>query len=150
MKSRRRTDVMAVALVAALATPAVATGQAGEEAAVRETIDGFKTALQSGDGEAAMATLHAEARIFEGGHAETRDQYESGHLRGDMTFAAAVSSTTTWDDLSIRGDVAVYLREYNTTGTFRDREIDSHGTETMVLRKTEIGWKIWHVHWSSR
>ncbi len=33
-------------------------------------------------------------------------------------------------------------------GTFRDREIDVHGTETIVLQGTQEGWQILHIHWS--
>lgn len=37
-----------------------------------------------------------------------------------------------------------------TQGTFRDREINSQGAELMVLRRTDDGWRIKAIHWSSR
>ena len=33
---------------------------------------------------------------------------------------------------------------------FRERRIDAVGVETMVLAPTPDGWKIRHIHWSSR
>lgn len=37
-----------------------------------------------------------------------------------------------------------------TAGTFRDKIINARGVETMLLRRTEHGWRIAHIHWSSR
>ena len=142
--------IFAAAAVCALPSPAAAQAADGEEARVRATVEGFKDALRSGDGDAALALLHADVRIFESGHAETKEEYASGHLAGDMAFLSAVESTTTWSSVDVRADLAVYLSEYETTGTFRDREIDAHGTETMLLVRTANGWKIRHIHWSSR
>ena len=45
---------------------------------------------------------------------------------------------------------ALYTAETHTTGRWRDREIDSHGTESIVLVRTGEGWRIRHIHWSSR
>ena len=36
------------------------------------------------------------------------------------------------------------------TGQMGEREINSQGTETMVLRRSDDGWRIVHIHWSSR
>ncbi len=132
-----------------LPTAGVAQNPSDEEA-VGETVEAFHLALSSGDGPTALDQLGTEVRIFESGHAETREEYASGHLRGDMAFAAAVERTTTWSQVEVVGDVAVYLSQYETKGTFRDREIDSRGTETMVLVRSADGWKIRHIHWSSR
>ena len=142
--------ILAGAAMFALSTAAIAQNPSQEETAVRETVAAFHLALASGEGEGALALLDANVRIFESGHAETREDYASGHLRADMAFAAAVERTTTWSRVEVSGDVAVYLSEYHTTGTYRDREIDSHGTETVVLGRSDGGWKIQHVHWSSR
>ena len=75
----------ATAVGTILAVPVLAAAQeAGDasrtEAQVRETVMEFKAALQNGDADAAMAILHTDVRIFEGGHSETREQYQSGHL----------------------------------------------------------------------
>jgi ketosteroid isomerase-like protein len=121
-----------------------------EEGEVRDAVERYARALASGDSLAALELLHADVVIFEGGHAETREQYRSGHLRSDIAFAAAVPRTTISDRVLITGDVALYTSEYTARGRFRNRDIDSHGTETMVLLRTTGGWKIRHIHWSSR
>lgn len=146
-----RFGVAALAALAVMAArPAAAVAQAGDEAAVRAAMTGFKDALRAGDGERAVDHLHPDVQVFEGGHAETLEEYRSGHLAADMRFLAAVDTETTWEAVEIEGDLALYMSRYHTTGTFRDREIDAHGTETMVLRRTADGWRIRHIHWSSR
>lgn len=138
-------------LVALLVTPPAAVGQADEASAqVRAVVEGFKAALRAGDGEGALAQLHPNVRIFEGGHAESREEYAGGHLGSDMRFLQAVESTTTWDQVLVDAQTALYMSEYRVKGEYRGREIDAHGTETMVVARTEGGWKILHIHWSSR
>ena len=117
---------------------------------VRSVVQSYARALASGDSLAALALLHEDVVIYEGGHAETRDEYRSGHLRSDIAFASAVKRTVTADDVLLMGDAALYTSEYTAAGRFRDRDIDSHGTETMLLVRTADGWKIRHIHWSSR
>lgn len=134
-----------LALVAALVFPVV---QADDPVAV---VDAFHLALSAGDRDAALAHLDADVRIFEGGGAEmSRDEYASHHLGGDITFAAAMTREITHREHNVAGDVAYVLSRTRTTGTFREREIDSIGTETMVLRQGDDGWRIVHIHWSSR
>lgn len=140
-----------VALVVGLIGVASAQGQEGAaEQGVREVVEDFHAALVAGDSATVIALLHPDVRIYEGGHAETRAQYRSGHLRGDIAFLQAVESEKTWDQIILDGDMALYMSEDRKTGTYRDREIDSSGTETLVLVMTEDGWKIRHIHWSSR
>ncbi|HSJ33229.1 MAG TPA: nuclear transport factor 2 family protein [Longimicrobiales bacterium] len=117
---------------------------------VRSVVESYARALASGDSLAALALLHEDVVIYEGGHAETREEYRSGHLRSDIAFASAVKRTVTADDVLLLGGAALYTSEYTAAGRFRDRDIDSHGTETMLLVRTADGWKIRHIHWSSR
>ncbi|MGH7476669.1 MAG: YybH family protein [Longimicrobiales bacterium] len=119
-------------------------------AAVKAAVDGFTAALQRGDSTAALEFLHPQLVVYEAGHAETREQYRSGHLGSDMAFLQAVAQETLSEQVVLGYDMATYLSEYTARGRFRDREIDAHGTETMVLVPTAEGWKIRHIHWSSR
>jgi len=150
LRPPRSLAVGIAAVTIAAAAPAAATAQTDDEAAVRATVTGFKKALRAGDGDRAIDHLHPDVQVFEGGHAETLDEYRSGHLAADMRFLSAVETETTWEAVEVDGELALYLSRYHTTGTFRDREIDAHGTETMVLRRTADGWRIVHIHWSSR
>ena len=133
-------------------TPVYAQTDTGgaQEGEVRSAVESYARALASGDSLAALELLHADVVIYEGGHAETLEQYRSGHLRSDIALAAAVPRTTISDHVLISGDVALCTSEYTARGRFRNRDIDSHGTETMVLLRTAGGWKIRHIHWSSR
>ena len=125
-------------------------GPALEEAAARAAVETFHAALASGDSAAALAALHPDVVVYESGHAETLEEYRSGHLASDMAFSRAVSFTTLRDAVVPEADLAVYHREYTLAGTYRERVIDARGVETMVLVRTGAGWKIRHIHWSSR
>ncbi|HSK17947.1 MAG TPA: nuclear transport factor 2 family protein [Longimicrobiales bacterium] len=150
---RRTTTTIGAILTLLICTSGSAQAQVEDEAAradVRSAVESYARALASGDSLAALALLHPDVVIYEGGHAETRAEYRSGHLRSDIAFASAVKRTVTADDIMLMGDAALYTSEYTAAGRFRNRDIDSHGTETMVLVRTAEGWKIRHIHWSSR
>lgn len=141
---------------AALAHDPVPAGQAHgvvqagavEAAAV---VDAFHAALEAGETDRALAMLVEDAMILEEGGAErSRAEYASHHLGADAEFAGAVEATmlrrSGWAD----GDVAWITSEGRTTGTFRGRAVDRMTAETMVLKRGPDGWRIAHVHWSSR
>ena len=123
---------------------------APDEGAIRVVVDGFHAALAAGDSVGAFGYLHPDLVVYESGHAETLAEYRSGHLASDIEFSRAVSFETARDAVVHGSDLSLYLREYRMKGTFRDREIDAAGVETMVLTPTPEGWKIRHIHWSSR
>lgn len=111
----------------------------------------FHDALALGDSGKVLALLAENVVIFEGGRTEaSRAEYQSHHLGADMELAA--STTRNVEDRWTGGnqDVAWVLTRARTTGSFRGREIDLHGTETIVLRRIAGGWRITHIHWSSR
>jgi ketosteroid isomerase-like protein len=129
--------------------PAAGSPAAFDEAAVRAVAEEYHRALASGDSLRAIELLHPDVLIFESGHAETLAQYRSGHLAADIGFAQAVRSETVSERILDLGGAALFLRESHTSGTFRDRTIDSHGTETLLMVPTDAGWRIRHIHWSS-
>lgn len=118
-------------------------------AQVQEAVERFRTALETGDSSAVVNLLHPEVRVYESGHAETLEEYRSGHLAADIEFQEAVESETRHEELVPGTEQVLYLREYTVRGTFRGREIESRGTETLVLVPTDDGWRIRHIHWSS-
>lgn len=158
MKPRHLRDAAIVIAVVPLLVGSFPTGTAAQPAprgdvdaaAVREAVRAFHDALAAGDSAGALARLHPEVRIFEGGHAETLTEYRSGHLAADMAFSAAVGREVLDEWVFGGGDRAVYLSEYRMAGTFRGEKVEAHGTETMVLLRTAEGWRIRHIHWSSR
>lgn len=147
------TAVAALALVSW--SPVAGLAQAERDASpdatsVREAVHTFHDALASGDSAGALALLHPDVRVYESGHAETLTEYRSGHLAADIEFAVGTDREVLGDHVSGGDGWALYLSEYRMEGTFRDREVETRGTETMLLLETEDGWRIRHIHWSSR
>ena len=131
----------------------VAPGLAAQDSASEEVVaivDSYHRALASGDSDTALALLAEDVVILESGGMETREEYASGHLRGDIAFAAAVPRERGPIRVTVRGDVAWAVSTSTTQGEYRDREINSQGAELMVLVRGEDGWKITAIHWSSR
>ncbi len=117
----------------------------------QETVEAFHAAMGAGNQERVLALLSPEVVIFESGGAETsREEYASHHLGADMQFSAATSRRVTTRQAGGGGDSAWVLTRSETTGRFRDRDIDALGVETMVLERGDDGWRIVHIHWSSR
>jgi hypothetical protein len=114
-------------------------------------VRGFHEALARGDSVRALEALHADVRIHEGGRAENLDEYRAHHLAADMRFAAAVPREVLREAVTRLGEgSALYRAETRSLGRLGDREIDARGVETIVLVQTGEGWRIHHVHWSSR
>lgn len=114
------------------------------------TIDAFHAALGKGDQAAAAALIAADALIYESGGVErSKAEYASHHLPADAAFASATKRTVTRRSGHAGGDLAWIATESTTTGTYKDRAINSVSTETMVLRRENGSWRIAHIHWSS-
>lgn len=128
--------------------PAVAADPARDS--VVAVVHRFHEHLAVGDSVRALELLHPELVVYEGGHAEDLGEYRSGHLGADMEFSGAVDREVLSEEVTLLGTHALYLSEYRMAGDFRGRTIDAHGTETMVLERTDEGWRIRHIHWSSR
>ena len=132
------------------ASPRTAQTASADSVAVVAAVQSFHSALAEGDSATVLDLLSADARIVEGGGIETRAEYRSGHMRGDMRFASAVSREVGSILVVVLGDVAWATSTNVTQGEARGRNIDSRGAELMVLTREADGWKIRAVHWSSR
>ena len=141
--------------------PAFATAQTSQAPGVAamspeaqeaaKAVEAFHAALAGGDGTAAAALLAEDALIFESGHAErSRAEYASHHAGADAAYAAAVPSRLTHRSGFVAADTAWIVSESRATGTYKDKPVDRVTTETMILRKAAEGWRIAHIHWSSR
>jgi ketosteroid isomerase-like protein len=124
--------------------------QSRDSADVAATVQAYDRALSTGDSTAALALLAPDAVILESGGIETREEYRSHHLPGDIAFARGVPSQGGPVTVRVRGDVAWAWSTSTTQGEFRGRQINSSGAELMVLTRTAAGWKIAAIHWSSR
>lgn len=140
--------IAAITLVA-LTTPSFATSLPYDEAA--EIVDAFHTALAKGDRGAALATLTDTVAIYEQGWVESsKANYAKEHLGEDVKFARSTKSEQTHRTGLLTGDLAFVTTEGHTTGTFEGKPVDAITLETMILRRTSDGWRIVHIHWSSR
>ena len=151
---RRITLATIATALAALSAPASAQheghGNPGDSAAVVAVVSKYHAALASGDSVGALALLADDAVILESGGVETRAEYRSHHLPGDITFARSIKSERGPVQVRIRGDVAWTTGTSTTQGELNGRTINSTGAELMVLVRTAQGWRISAIHWSSR
>lgn len=132
------------------APSALAAQQGSDSVAVVAAVGRFHEALGRGDSLAALKLLAPDATVLESGGVESRADYRAHHLAADVEFARAVPSQRTIAGVVIRGDVAWVSSTSVTQGTFRERAVNSAGAELMVLSRTESGWLIRAIHWSSR
>ena len=134
------------ALTLVLGAPAVAAPSPEAESVV----DAFHSALAKGDTGAAAALLADDALIFEEGGAErSKAEYAAHHLPADAAFSQAVRSTTVRRSSDFVDGLAWVASEGRMKGAWKGKAVDRVTIETMVLRKTDEGWRIVHVHWSS-
>lgn len=133
----------------AFAAPLVVGADDQETKSVTDVVGKFHEALRRGDRPAAMELLAPDAIILESGSAETRDEYERHHLKEDIAFSQAVKSVDSLLHVQVEGDAAWVISTSQTRGSFRSREINSVGTELVVLSKSPQGWRIRAIHWSS-
>jgi ketosteroid isomerase-like protein len=141
---------MPMAMPMPVATPAAERSTTADSTEVASLVTRFHSALATGDSLAALALLAPDAQILESGSVETVDDYRAHHLSADIAFAKAVPSTRTPPRVTVRGDLAFSASTSVTTGTYRERVVDTAGAELLVARRTAQGWRIAAIHWSSR
>lgn len=146
----RSMAVVAALFCAPLSLQAQEATDSARRAEVLSVVHGYHADLAAGDSLAALARLHPELVVYESGHAETLAQYRAGHLAADIAFASAIRREITGEAVELFGDQALYTARSHSTGRWQDRDIDSQGVETMLLTRTPDGWRIRHIHWSSR
>lgn len=122
----------------------------GDSAAVAAIVVKFHGALVAADSAAALALLADDAVILEGGGVETRAEYRSHHLPADIRFEQSVKIARGPIHVRIRGDVAWAASTSQATGEMSGRPVNSRSAELMVLVRSEGGWKIAAIHWSSQ
>lgn len=117
---------------------------------VAAVVRDFHAALERGDSTHALQLLHPDVVVIEAGAVETFDQYRSHHLPADIEFARAVKGEQSEVHVQVSGKMAWAWSTSTSKGTFHDRPVDSVGAEMITFLKTDRGWRITGVHWSSR
>ena len=162
MLTKRPSPISILAIAGSLFMATAAPAQAQHEhagmhavpesdsAAVASVVHAFHEALQAGDTASVLRLLGADVLVAESGGLENRDEYLSHHLPGDMAFSAAVTREVGPLAVTVSGDVSWAMSTSRTSGTFRDRTVNSVGAELMVLSRDGDAWRIRAIHWSSR
>jgi ketosteroid isomerase-like protein len=122
----------------------------GQQEAAREVVRSFHRALSTGDSLGALALLHPEVQVLERGAAESFQEYREHHLAADIRASMALTRHILHEELVHHEGTVIYTARTHTMGRIGDRDVDSNGVETMVLVHTPDGWRIRHIHWSSR
>ena len=114
------------------------------------TVDRFSKALSSGQLNKAGAELDAKVLIFETGYVErSAAEYLGGHAKGDAAYLKGAHVQMLNRTAQASGDMAWVGSESENHTTKDGKMSTSVSTETMVLKRTDKGWKITHIHWSS-
>lgn len=114
-------------------------------------VDAFGKALASGDTAVALNLLDPAATILESGGVErSRDEYAAHHLGADAEFLRGATVTPVWRTAKARGALAWVGSESRVAAVSKGKPVKLSSTETMVLAQTPDGWRIVHIHWSSR
>lgn len=119
--------------------------------AAATVVDRFFAALSSGDLAQAGAQLDPNVVILESGGAEhTAAEYLGGHAKADAQFLHGSHHVLNRRTARAVGDLAWIASESELHVEKDGKPSTLASTETMVLRSGEDGWKIVHIHWSSR
>lgn len=144
-------DRRAVMLAGAGAATLAALPANAEDDQPRKVVEAFHKALAEGNLDAAVRQLWIGVTVYEqGGVERSARAYVNHHLPADMEFAKATKREAFNFTGGRSGDLAWEACEARITGTYKDKPVDLRGTETMVLRRGDDGWRIHHIHWSSR
>ena len=114
-------------------------------------VQALHEAMSAGDAKRVQNALDPKVLIMEGGNVErSRAEYAGHHLPADLTFMKAINYKLERQTGDTVGDLAWVASEARLNGTREGKPIDLVSTETLVLKKAAAGWKVVHIHWSSR
>jgi ketosteroid isomerase-like protein len=115
------------------------------------TVDRFFAALSAGDLEQAASELDPHVIVLESGGAERlAAEYPGGHALHDAEFLKNAESKPGHRLARASGDLAWVASDNDLVVQQDGQPVTIASAETMVLRATDDGWKIVHIHWSSR
>ncbi len=115
-----------------------------------EVVEQFHAALQSGDEKIILELLAEDVLIYESGGAErSREEYAGHHLHMDIKFMKNMIREVISQKVEETAMTTLVFTESRTHGTFKNKDYNLLGKETVVLKQIEDGWKITHLHWSS-
>jgi uncharacterized protein (TIGR02246 family) len=114
-------------------------------------IEQFSSALKTGDLKRAGEVLADDVVILESGGAEhSREEYLGGHAKHDAAFLKGADIQVMRRTARVEGSLAWVATESELHATDKGQPLTLLSTETMVVKKTDAGWRIVHIHWSSQ
>lgn len=148
---RLLTTLVLLALHQAAFAETAAIDVPAEARAAVATVDNFSAALSSGDLDRAAGALEPDIVILESGGAEhSAAEYLGHHAKADAEFLKGARQVLARRTARRAGDLAWVATESELEAQEDGKPVALANTETMVLRFTNAGWKIVHIHWSSR
>jgi ketosteroid isomerase-like protein len=148
---RRDVPFVVFCTLVAIASAQGSRLDAQERSEPADIVHAFHAAIAAGDTSGALRLLDPAVIIYESGGVErSRAEFQSHHLGIDMAFAQSTERTVLEEHTVESGEYAWFTSVSEVRGEFRGRVVNSRATETVVLRKTDEGWRIVHIHWSSR
>lgn len=116
-----------------------------------QVLDRFSAALAEGDVASAAEFLAPDVLILETGGAEhSRQEYLSGHARHDAEFLKSAGITLKQRKAEASGGMVWVGSESEIRTERNGKPLLVNSTESAVLRNTSDGWRIVHLHWSSK
>ncbi|MEZ0470046.1 YybH family protein [Luteimonas salinilitoris] len=111
----------------------------------------FSDALSKGDLKTVEELLAPDVLILESGGAErSREEYLGHHAISDAKFLKGTHRQLLRRRARTAGDLVWIGSESELHAEKDGKPLVLLSTETMVLRQTPDGWRIAHIHWSSR
>lgn len=131
--------------------PAFVQDIASEAADAVKVVDAFSAAIKAAKLDEAESLLDPGVLILESGGAErSRDEYMGGHAIADAAFLKNSRQVLRYRKARAEGNFAWVATESTLEGQEDGKKVLMLSTETMLLRRTGLAWKIVHIHWSSR
>ena len=116
-----------------------------------KVVDAFSAAIKAVRIDEAAKLLDPQVLILESGSSErSRDEYLREHAIADAAFMQTAQQQLRYRQAQVEGNLAWVGTESILQRMQEGKTITLLSTETMVLKKTAQGWKIVHIHWSSR
>lgn len=114
-------------------------------------VERFGTALKAGDMAMVGRLLDEHVVVLESGGAErSRGEYLGHHAISDAAFLGKATVSTIRRHGKMHGNLA-WVGSESEIRTGEGSEAKTLlSTETMVLQRQPDGWRIVHIHWSSR
>jgi SnoaL-like domain len=113
-------------------------------------VDRFSKALALGRIDQLNAELDPNVLILESGGAQySAAEYLGGHAKADADFLKGAQIQLNRRTGQAIGNLAWVTTESDIALTKEGKVSTTLSTETMVLKRTGLAWRIVHIHWSS-